>query len=142
MKLKKTRSSLLYLGLAVVFGVLFSWYLYATHSFPRNVDTDTFGHLFKINYLYESLKKGVLYPIYTEYWYNGMELFRYWPPLSYYVMAVFQFVTHGNVLNAFYIFVGFVYILNMLGWFLFGRKEQNLVMAFLVGNLYFFVPII
>ncbi len=140
MKLKKTRSSLLYLGLVLAFGVLFSWYLYATHSFPRNVDTDTFGHLFKINYLYESLKKGVLYPIYTEYWYNGMELFRYWPPLSYYVMAVFQFMTHGDVLNAFYIFVGFVYILNMIGWFLFGRREQNPGMAFLVGNLYFFCP--
>ena len=129
-----------YFALALAFGVLFSWYLYVTHSFPRNVGADTFGHLFKINYLYNSLKNGVLYPIYTEYWYNGMELFRYWPPLSYYVAAAFQFITKGDVLNAFYLFVGFVYVLNMLGWFLFGKREENPVMAFLVGNLYFFCP--
>ncbi|MBR1931334.1 MAG: hypothetical protein IJ833_07700 [Lachnospiraceae bacterium] len=129
-----------YIGIVLLTGSLLSWYLYAIGAFPRNIDTDTFGHLFKTNYLYHSLKKGIWYPIYTEYWYNGMELFRYWPPLSYYIMTLFQFFTGGDVLNAFYIFVGFVYALNMLGWMLFGKREQRLGMAFLVGNLYFFCP--
>ena len=69
-----------------------------------------------------------------------MELFRYWPPLAYYVVALLQFCTGGNVLNAFYLFAGFVYLLNMLGWLLLGKRENRLGLAFLTGNLFFFCP--
>ncbi len=140
MKSKKRLGYGVFFLVSLMFGVVFAGYLYRVGGFPRGTDTDTFGHLFKINYLYESIKDGVLYPIYTEYWYNGMELFRYWPPLSYYVVAMFQFLMGGDIFNAFYIFVGFVYVLNMTGWFFFGKREGRLGIAFLVGNLYFFCP--
>lgn len=125
---------------AGVFAVAFLAYLYCNSIYPDSVDTDTFGHLFKSNYLYHALKEGTLYPVYTEYWYNGMELFRYWPPLAYYVLSLLQFLTAGDVLNAFYLFAGVVYLLNMVGWFLIGKSENRLGMAFLAGNLYFFCP--
>lgn len=131
---------ILYIVETVVLAGAFSIYLYATNSYPHGVDTDTFGHLFKINYLYESILKGEWYPIYTQYWYNGMEIFRYWPPLSYYVMAVLQFFTGGNVLNAFYLFGGLTYLITMLGWLSFGKTEGRYGIVFLVGNLYFFCP--
>lgn len=110
------------------------------HIFPDQVDTDTYGHLFKINYLYHALKEGDVYPIYTEYWYNGMELFRYWPPFSYYVVAGLQFITKGNVISAFCAFAGVVYVINVIGWFLFGRDERRFLLSFALGNLYFFCP--
>lgn len=129
-----------YLLMTAILAIAFSAYLYATTGYPRSIDTDTFGHLFKVNYLYDSIRKGTWYPIYTEYWYNGMELFRYWPPLSYYVMAFLQFFTGGNVLNAFYLFAGVTYLITMWGWLSFGRMEKRYGMAFLVGNMYFFCP--
>jgi len=101
---------------------------------------DFFGHLFKINYLHNSLKQGVLYPIYTEYWYNSMELFRYWPAFAYYVAALLQFCTAGDIFHALYLFIGFTYLLNMIGWLLFGKLENRYGMAFLAGNLFFFCP--
>ena len=82
----------LFMLAAVGIALAFSACLYIFSIYPDSVDTDTFGHLFKSNYLYESMKKGNLYPIYTEYWYNGMELFRYWPPLSYYALSFMQFL--------------------------------------------------
>lgn len=129
-----------YVLAAGALALVFSAFLYFNSIYPDSVDTDTFGHLFKSNYLYHSLKEGILYPIYTEYWYNGMELFRYWPPLAYYVLSLLQFLTQGDVLTAFYLFAGVVYLLNMAGWFLVGKSEGRLGMAFLVGNLYFFCP--
>ncbi|MBQ7933689.1 MAG: hypothetical protein IJ327_02730 [Lachnospiraceae bacterium] len=130
----------IYIWGSVMLAFCFGAYLYATTSYPRGIDTDTFGHMFKANYLYESILKGDWYPNYTEYWYNGMEIFRYWPPLSYYVMAFLQFITGGNVLNAFYLFAGLSYLITMIGWFFFGNAEERFGMAFLVGNLYFFCP--
>ncbi|MBQ7780629.1 MAG: hypothetical protein IJ405_01210 [Lachnospiraceae bacterium] len=129
-----------YVLAAGALALVFSAFLYFNSIYPDSVDTDTFGHLFKSNYLYHSLKEGTLYPIYTEYWYNGMELFRYWPPLAYYVLSLLQFLTGGDVLTAFYLFAGVVYLLNMAGWFLVGKSEGRLGMAFLAGNLYFFCP--
>ena len=139
-KVGKIIGILAFLFAAVLFAVAFSACLYLKSVYPDSVDTDTFGHLFKSNYLHHSLKKGVIYPIYTECWYNGMELFRYWPPAAYYVVALLQFCTGGNVLNAFYVFAGVVYLINMVGWFLLGKREDRLGLAFLVGNLYFFCP--
>ncbi len=138
-RIKATRV-ILYVIAAGAFAVVFSGYLYVNSIYPDSVDTDTFGHLFKSNYLYHSLKEGTWYPVYTEYWYNGMELFRYWPPLSYYALSLLQFLTDGDVLNAFYLFAGLVYLINMAGWLLIGKSESRLGMAFLVGNLYFFCP--
>ncbi len=136
----KITKMLFFMLASLVFALAFSAYLYFNSIYPDSVDTDTFGHLFKSNYLYKSLKEGVFYPIYTEYWYNGMELFRYWPPLAYYALSFMQFFTNGDVLNAFYLFAAAVYLLNMSGWLLLGKSEGRLGMAFLAGNLYFFCP--
>ena len=131
---------LVYLIFVIAGSVIFSAVLYRFSIYPDNVFIDTFGHFFKINYLHDSLKKGVWYPVYTEYWYNGIELFRYWPPFSYYVAALLQFIVGGDVLDAYFAFAGVVYVINMIGWSLFGKKENRLGLAFVLGNLYFFCP--
>jgi len=132
----------LYVLASVAGAGAFALFLYYYAMCPDSVilDTDIFGHFFKINYLRDSIENGVLYPVYSEYWYNSIELFRYWPPLSYYAVVLTQFLTGLDVLDVFYVFIGGVYLLNMLGWFLIGKKEQRLGMAFLVGNLFFFCP--
>lgn len=136
----KISKMMLFMLASAMMALAFLAYLYFNSIYPDSVDTDTFGHLFKSNYLYHSLKKGVWYPVYTEYWYNGMELFRYWPPLAYYALSLMQFLTGGDIINAFYLFAALVYIMNMSGWLLLGKSENRLGMAFLSGNLYFFCP--
>lgn len=140
MNLRNGFKTILFLLAGAVGAVLLSCYLYTYTIYPESALIDTFGHFFKINYLYESLREGVLYPIYTEYWYNCMELFRYWPPLSYYAVALLQFCVGGDVLDAYFVFAGMVYFVNMLGWLLIGRREERIGFAFVVGNLYFFCP--
>ena len=118
----------------------FSAFLFHNTIYPESALVDTFGHFFKINYLYDSLMNGVWYPVYTEYWYNSIELFRYWPPFSYYVAAIIQFMVGGDVLNAYFVFAGVVYFVNMVGWFLIGKRQKRWGFAFVLGNLYFFCP--
>jgi len=141
---QKTKSNILkiilYMLLSATGAVAFSMYLFQYSIYPDSALIDTFGHFFKINYLYDSLQKGVWYPIYTEYWYNSIELFRYWPPFSYYVAAILQFIVGGNVLDAYFAFAGVVYLINMMGWLLFAKRENRFGFAFILGNLFFFCP--
>ena len=131
---------ILFILVSVVGAVTFSVYLFDNTIYPDSALIDTFGHFFKINYLHDSLKNGVWYPVYTEYWYNSIELFRYWPPFSYYVVALIQFLVGGDVLDAYFVFAGVVYFINMMGWLLFGKRENRLGFAFVLGNLFFFCP--
>ena len=141
---KQTKPSfykiIIYILISIIGSVVFSLFLYRNTIYPDSALIDTFGHFFKINYLYDSLQKGVWYPIYTEYWYNSIELFRYWPPFSYYVAALLQFAVGGDVLDAYFVFAGLVYLLNMMGWMLFGKRTNRLAFIFILGNLYFFCP--
>ena len=137
---KKNSKFILFLLASVLIATGFVLVLSFGSIFPDTRETDTYGHLFKINFLYNSIKDGNFYPIYTPYWYNSIELFRYWPPLSYYVVAFLQFITNGDVIWAFYLFVGVTYVINMCGWYLFGVSENRLGVAFVVGNLFYFCP--
>ena len=131
---------IIYIVISLWGSVIFALFMYSNTIYPDSALIDTFGHFFKINYLHDSLQKGIWYPIYSEYWYNCIELFRYWPPFSYYVAALLQFVVGGDVLDAYFAFAGVVYFINMTGWFLFGKRTNRLAFAFVLGNLYFFCP--
>ncbi len=52
--------------------------------------SDAWGHLFKAEFLYEQILKGNYFPQFTEYWYNGVQPFRYWAPLPYYFLALLR----------------------------------------------------
>lgn len=126
------------LALSILAGAAFAWCLYKTNSYPMG--SDVYGHLFKANFLYEALKNGKLYPVYSNMWYNGIEIFRYWPPLSYYVLAVLMFFTGGNALYAFPVFGGVCLVVSMAGWLCWGAGENRIGAAFTIGLLYFFCP--
>jgi uncharacterized membrane protein/6-pyruvoyl-tetrahydropterin synthase len=52
--------------------------------------SDAWGHLLKAEFLYEQILKGSYFPQFTEYWYNGVQPFRYWAPLPYYLLALLR----------------------------------------------------
>lgn len=101
--------------------------------------SDTYGHLFKGNILYDSFKRGNFFLNYDENWYNGVQPYRYWAPLPYYVLAIINLLTN-NIITTFNVFIVFIFILGGLGWLSFGYyiKRQNL--ALVLAILWFFVP--
>ena len=79
-----------YIAIEILAGILVSLgiflFLYLRGYQPAG--EDVYGHLYKVEFLGENIKKGVLFPLYTEDWYNGFQMFRYWPIFAYYVMAI------------------------------------------------------
>lgn len=108
-----------------------------TGSYPWG--SDTYGHLFKGNILYDNFKQGKFFVNYNESWYNGVQPYRYWAPLPYYILAVINLATN-NIFSTYNVFIGFVFILGGLGWLCWGYyiRRQNLLLV--VAILWFFVP--
>ncbi len=101
--------------------------------------SDTFGHLFKGNILYDAFKEGRLYVNYNENWYNGIQPFRYWAPLPYYILAVINLFTN-DIIKTYNLFIVFLFIVGGFGWLCWGfyTKRQNLGLT--LSILWFFVP--
>ena len=101
--------------------------------------SDTYGHLFKGNILYDSFKKGKFFLNYNESWYNGVQPYRYWAPLPYYILAIINLVTN-NIITTYNVFIALVFIIGGLGWLFWGyyTKRQNL--GLILAIMWFFVP--
>lgn len=117
---------------------LFCMIVYKTNSYPTG--SDVYGHIFKIQTLYEEIGKGNYYPIYVSNWYSGIELFRYWPPLSYYFICALMVITGGNIYKAFLLFIFTAYIISGLGWLMFGYREDRIEFSIILGSIYFLLP--
>lgn len=120
---------------------LFAWaataYVNRTGTFPWG--SDTYGHLFKGNILYDSIMEGKLFLNYHQSWYNGIQPFRYWAPLPYYVLALINLFT-GDIFKTYNAFIALTFFVGGLGWLCWGYylKRQNLGLAFAL--LWFFIP--
>lgn len=132
----KTRKLILELLIGIFMAVGLFLYLYLSGFSPKGYDI--YGHLFKASFLTDSIKDGDLYPLYTRYWYNGMQLFRYWPIFTYYMMSVFQLITN-NIIITYYLFLCFIFLTGYFGWCLIGNREGKDIYI-LIGVLWFFLP--
>lgn len=101
---------------------------------------DIHGHLFKSELMYTEIGKGNFYPIYDEYWYNGLQTYRYWPPMTYYFMALLQFLAGGSVMDAYLGFIWASFVIGGYGWLLFGRRTRRPVLGIFMSLVWFFLP--
>ena len=101
---------------------------------------DTFYHLYRGEWIYNSIKDGNLFPILNMNWYNGVELQRFWSPLAAYYSAFCQFVCGGDILKGYLLFVGSVCFLGALPWLYIGHKEGREFLCAFLGLYWFFVP--
>lgn len=101
---------------------------------------DIHSHLFKSDLMYHEILKGNLYPLYTKYWYNGIQPFRYWAPMSYYTLALLQFIGGGDVMNSYLAFIWVSFTIGGTGWVLFGRKLGRPVLGAFFGLAWFMLP--
>ncbi|WP_432402826.1 6-pyruvoyl-tetrahydropterin synthase-related protein [Wukongibacter sp. M2B1] len=101
--------------------------------------SDTYGHLFKSNILYDSFKNGKWFLNYNESWYNGIQPFRYWAPLPYYILAIINLFTN-NIMTTYNVFIAFVFILGGIGWLSWGYYTNRYNVSLVFAILWFFVP--
>ncbi len=122
----------------VLCGIFVAGYLRNSGAYPSGADI--FGHLFKSDLLYQSIKKGDYFPLYTDLWYNGMQPFRYWAPLPYYVLAGLEFFTNGDVMESYLLYVIFSIVVGGFGWILWARIYNRAFFCTFLGVLWFFMP--
>jgi len=82
---------------------------------------DTWGHLFKAQYLTTQLAQGNLYPTFLPWWYNGLELFRYYSPLPIYILSALQRLA-GDIFVAGAWLVPAAAAFGGLSWLLYARR--------------------
>lgn len=116
----------------------FTLFLKEYHYFSSG--NDTWGHLFKSDLLYQSMKEGNFYPLYTNLWYNGLQPYRYWAPLPYYLLAGLQFLAGGSVEGAYYLFAGVSIFVGGFGWLLWGYRTNRISFCTFAALLWFFLP--
>ncbi len=88
-------------------------------AYPSGVDS--WGHLFKAKYVADRVGQGDFWPVLLPWWYDGLEVFRYWSPLPIYVLAGLGRLA-GDV------FVGGAWLIPLaaafggLSWLLYSRR--------------------
>lgn len=124
--------------LLILSAVLVVWVLTRMNFQPSG--NDIWSHLYKGDVVYHNLKEGHFYQLYSEYWYNGTQIFRYWAPFSYYSIALMEFFTGGDIIMAYRFFAAFSIILGGIPWILWGRESKRPVFATMIALLWFFFP--
>ena len=102
--------------------------------------SDTMYHIYRGDYVYNSIKAGNWYPLYDYMWYNGVELMRYWAPLCAYVMAFCEMLAGGDMLIGYLIFVGLICMLGAVSWLCIGIRMKRPVLGAFIGIIWFFMP--
>ncbi|MGQ9458038.1 MAG: 6-pyruvoyl-tetrahydropterin synthase-related protein [Anaerolineae bacterium] len=100
--------------------------------------SDAWGHVAKAEYLLRCWKQGIFFPTLHPDWYLGHELFRYYAPAPYYLLALLLAALGDPARSAQW------YAVLMLGVggssFLLFRKHLGLASASLAGLLFLFYP--
>ena len=122
---KRIRKNCICISILLLAGAGLALYLVLSGYEPSG--GDIWGHLYKSQEMYESLKKGNVFPLFSPYWYNGIQLFRYWGPLSYYIMAGLMFLTGGDLLLAYRLLAFVIFVVGGLPWILWGIHENRRV---------------
>lgn len=132
------------LNIAIAAGVIWA----VSRSGVLIKGSDSMYHVYRGDWILNSIESGDKWPLYNPVWYNGVELMRYWPPIAAYLMAFCQFVArslpaifHDNyVFEGFAVYSGIIYLLGALTWNIAGFVKKRPVTGMLFGILWFFMP--
>ncbi len=128
--------------IALLSCVLITPILYRTIStngvYPTG--SDTMYHIFRGDLLYRAIVNRGGYPLFSKYWYNGIEPLRYCPPLSPILYAICQIVAGGKVFKAFIYYVCVIFVAGVFSWLYVGIKRKRPILGVVLGILWFFLP--
>src|SRR5574344_1122999 len=121
-----------------IISALFGLYLFTIHSIPNG--DEIYLHLGKAKYLYNEIVNKQFSPIYMLNWFNGYLMFVKSPPLPYYLLALCQWITGGDIVLGYYILVVFAMCIGSYGFVEFGKKCDNSFIGIIFGILWLFNP--
>lgn len=125
-------------GYALV-SVLVMYLVAQSGQYPSGADT--MFYTYRGDLLYHSIKEqGNWYPLLDPAWYNGVQTFRYWSPLSAYILAACQALAGGSSFDGYILFVGFLCFGYCISWLYIGCKHNRPWLGSFIGLLWFFVP--
>lgn len=101
--------------------------------------SDTYRHLYKSRLLYEAMTDGQIFLNYDWNWYNGIQPFRYWAPLTYYIIAGLNFLVR-DIEIAYNLFMMFIFVIGGSGFVVWGNYLKRPMLGLVLGLLWFFVP--
>lgn len=127
----------IYLPLIVVLAFVIMAVLKIYGNYPAG--SDTYCHLYRADVILHQLENGNWFPLYDPYWYNGVEIMRYWGPIPLYVLAFTEWVG-GSVFSGYLGYIGLLFILGAVGWLAFGWRLNRIHMGMFVGAIWFFLP--
>ncbi|MDE6852566.1 MAG: hypothetical protein K2J67_08755 [Lachnospiraceae bacterium] len=136
MKKKLWILAMVLLYAAIAAGI--AWMIHMGGRYPAG--TDTMSHVYKGNLLYHSIREGNWYPLYDEFWYNGVQVMRYGSPLPAYVLAFCQALAGGDAVTGYLCFVAFVFFFGALAWLYIGVRKERFWLGAFFGILWFFMP--
>jgi uncharacterized membrane protein len=118
--------NLLWGGTGFLVIILFGLWQYRQILFIPNLNelypwgNDALNHVMKMVDLRENIANGVFYPEFFPNWYLGVQLLRYYPPVSYYLLAgLYMLVGQPTLAVAWFIVL--TAIIGGLSWLLFHR---------------------
>lgn len=139
-KIEKKQWIQILIAFVILNGVAFGVFRFLQAYQLEPSGNDIWGHLYKSNYLYENIKEGNWYPLYSPDWYNGLQPYRYWAPLPYYILAFLQGLAKGDVVGSYYLFAYFTVVVGGGAFILWGIKSKRMVLCTTIGILWFFLP--
>jgi hypothetical protein len=103
--------------------------------------SDTMFYVYRGDLMYNSIKNdGNWFPLIDPQWYNGVQSFRYWSPLSSWILAGCQALAGGSSFDGYLIFVGLMYFFCAIPWMYIGYRHDRPVLGSVIGAIWFFVP--
>jgi uncharacterized membrane protein len=125
-----------FLIITVAWLLIYGPILFDSNGIPWG--SDTLGHVFRFEYLRESIQQGIWLPDFVPDWYLGIQLFRYYPPFVYYPLAVASLFIKDPILVT-SIFIALCSWLGGLSWLIFQRKV-GWIHSILGGILFMLLP--
>ncbi len=132
------------INLIIACGIIWA----VSRSFVLFKGSDSMYHVYRGDWILKSVESGDVWPLYNPVWYNGVELMRYWPPVTAYLMAFCQFIARSMpflfpsnyVIEGFAVFCGVIYLLGALTWNIAGFIKNRPVLGVVFGVFWFFMP--
>lgn len=140
--IEKREEALNYYTFALLILAAFAVGIYAVLFFANisPFGEDVWGHLYNADYMYRSILQGNFYPVYDLSWYNGIETFRYWGPLFSYLFSIPLFITGGNVLMSYRLFISMMIFVGGIPWIVMGNRSGKRIFGSVMSLLWFMLP--
>jgi len=108
------------------------------NGIPNGVDSG--AHLFRVVYLYENLKKGVV-PLWNNLWYAGSPFLLLYGPLAFYIAMPFAFLV--GPISAYKIVEILFFLLSIFSVYFFAKKvTKNKKVSFFAAFFFAISPFI